>query len=92
MLPSAFFTQVEGQSVQLQRIISRCCCQFYYANYGEVESETPEVPLPVSVFSNSFASCGIAGCNLYTIYLAHVISCEARCIGPMLFSYSGAVP
>lgn len=33
-----------GQSVQLQRIVSRCRCQFFYAGYGEVESEQlPEV-------------------------------------------------
>ncbi|CAI9740932.1 Hypothetical predicted protein [Octopus vulgaris] len=33
-----------GQGVQLQRIVSRCRCQFFYAGYGEVESEQfPEV-------------------------------------------------
>ena len=38
-----------GSSVQLQRIISRCKCQFFYAHYGEVDPSTlPEVPLPVS--------------------------------------------
>ena len=44
--------QDDEDSVQLQRIISRCRCQFFYAGYGEVEDDTlPEVPLPVSMLS-----------------------------------------
>lgn len=35
------------QTVQLQRIIHRCSCKFYYANYGDVDPNSlPEVPLP----------------------------------------------
>jgi len=34
--------------VQLQRIISRCRCQFFYAWYGDVEDEAlGEVTMPV---------------------------------------------
>ncbi|KAL8564427.1 hypothetical protein ACOMHN_057449 [Nucella lapillus] len=34
-------------TVQLQRIIHRCSCKFYYANYGDVDPNTlSEVPLP----------------------------------------------
>ncbi|ESO97897.1 hypothetical protein LOTGIDRAFT_228425 [Lottia gigantea] len=34
-------------TIQLQRIISRCKCQFFYANYGDVKpNQLPEVPLP----------------------------------------------
>ena len=43
-----------SHGVQLQRIISRCKAQFFYASYGEVENNSlPEVPLPVS---SDFAS------------------------------------
>ena len=36
------------QTVQLQRIIHRCSCKFYYANYGDVDPNSlSEVPLPV---------------------------------------------
>ncbi|XP_076453404.1 protein hobbit-like isoform X2 [Babylonia areolata] len=35
------------QTVQLQRIIHRCSCKFYYANYGDVDPNSlSEVPLP----------------------------------------------
>ncbi|XP_005096164.1 protein KIAA0100 isoform X2 [Aplysia californica] len=36
-----------GDTVQLQRIIYRCSCKFFYANYGDVDpNNLPEVPLP----------------------------------------------
>ncbi|KAK6192150.1 hypothetical protein SNE40_003678 [Patella caerulea] len=39
--------QKSGDTIQLQRIISRCKCQFFYANYGDLKpNELPEVPLP----------------------------------------------
>ncbi|XP_064647364.1 protein hobbit-like isoform X2 [Lineus longissimus] len=39
----------DNNSVQLQRIISRCKCQFFYASYGEADPNTlPEVPPPPS--------------------------------------------
>ncbi|XP_013416630.1 protein KIAA0100 [Lingula anatina] len=38
-----------SEGVQLQRIISRCKCQFFYASYGEVDpNSVAEVPLPSS--------------------------------------------
>ncbi|XP_070204899.1 protein hobbit-like isoform X2 [Littorina saxatilis] len=38
---------VGEQTVQLQRIIHRCSCKFYYANYGDVDPNSlSEVPLP----------------------------------------------
>ena len=44
-----YFQGYEDQDVQLQRIISRCKCQFFYADYGEADPNTlPHVPLPVS--------------------------------------------
>ncbi|GFO14522.1 protein kiaa0100-like [Plakobranchus ocellatus] len=40
--------QGPGETVQLQRIIYRCSCKFFYANYGDVDPNTlSEVPLPV---------------------------------------------
>ncbi|XP_055863164.1 protein hobbit-like isoform X2 [Biomphalaria glabrata] len=36
-----------ADTVQLQRIIYRCSCKFFYANYGDVDPNSlPEVPLP----------------------------------------------
>ncbi|XP_059177083.1 protein hobbit-like isoform X2 [Physella acuta] len=36
-----------SDTVQLQRIIYRCSCKFFYANYGDVDPNSlPEVPLP----------------------------------------------
>ncbi|XP_071094347.1 protein hobbit-like isoform X1 [Haliotis cracherodii] len=36
-----------SDGIQLQRIISRCKCQLFYVNYGEVEPEKmPQVPKP----------------------------------------------
>ena len=44
--------QMQANTTQLQRIISRCKCQFFYASFGEVENNSlPEVPLPVRAVS-----------------------------------------
>ena len=39
---------IPPQNVQLQRIIHRCSCKVFYANYGDVDPNSlPEVPMPV---------------------------------------------
>ncbi|XP_069135589.1 protein hobbit-like isoform X1 [Argopecten irradians] len=44
-------------SVQLQRIISRCKCQVFFASYGDVDDETlPEIPPPPSEDSSDMMS------------------------------------
>ncbi|OWF48647.1 protein KIAA0100-like isoform X2 [Mizuhopecten yessoensis] len=44
-------------AVQLQRIISRCKCQVFFASYGEVDDETlPEIPPPPSEDSSDMMS------------------------------------
>ncbi|KAJ8312524.1 hypothetical protein KUTeg_009897 [Tegillarca granosa] len=44
-------------AIQLQRIISRCKCQIFYASYGEVDLDlVPEVPLPPSEDSDVMIS------------------------------------
>ncbi|XP_025090124.1 protein KIAA0100-like isoform X2 [Pomacea canaliculata] len=51
-VPAAMSTSAEQnpsgeQTVQLQRIIHRCSCKFYYANYGDVDPNSfLDLPLP----------------------------------------------
>lgn len=43
------FDHVTGTNVELQRIISRCRCQLFYASYGPVNmNEVKEIPPTVS--------------------------------------------
>ncbi len=51
-------------SVQLQRIISRCKCQFFYAHYGEVDSNTlPDIPIPPVSNTNQKLDLKLKYCN-----------------------------
>ena len=57
-------TDIQDEAVQLQRIISRCSCQFYYASDGEemdpeVAAEHPPDNSEVNIFSGNLLSCFI---------------------------------
>ncbi|BFZ05396.1 hypothetical protein BsWGS_08435 [Bradybaena similaris] len=49
VMPAASDQSGPADTVQLQRIIYRCSCKFFYANYGDVDPNSlPEVPLPMT--------------------------------------------
>ena len=65
------FQVADDKQIQLQRIISRCKCQVFYAGYGEADpNEVASLPAPVSninQFSQAIDSKN--ECNVIFVYL-----------------------